>query len=193
MSIVICQECRAVMKAHRTLKEWMRCYSCSFCCKKTDQTLHKEDSVAMAQKKITYISVLDYLGSNSLSDLSKEHLGNVNSLIPAVNDVLNKFGEGRKITSGYRSMDDHIRIYDDINKKRKAKSLPELKIPTGSAHLAGLAVDLQDSDGKLDQWCLDNIDWLTEKGLYIEHPTATVGWCHIQLRKPKSGNNPFHP
>lgn len=147
----------------------------------------------MAQKKIAYISIQEYLGSSQLSDLSKELIGNANSLIPAVNDVLNKFGEGRRITSGYRSLDKHLDIYERINKKRVAEGLPKTPVPMGSAHLSCLAVDLEDVDGRLDQWCLDNIDWLTEKGLYIEEPAKTKNWCHIQLRKPKSGNNPFNP
>lgn len=181
------------MKTHKELTSWLRCYSCGYCTPKPEDMVNREVFVKMNQKKTVYISVQEYLGDVEAASLTSELMGNVNTLIPLVNEVLELFGESRRVTSGYRSMEKHWKIYEGINKRRKAQRLPELKVPMTSAHLSCLAVDLEDSDGRLDQWCVDNIDLLTSKGLYIEHPDDTKGWCHLQARKPKSGNNPFKP
>jgi hypothetical protein len=55
-----------------------------------------------------------------------------------------------------------------------------------SNHMTGLAVDLYDPDGDIDMWCLDNLAALAEADLYIEHPSATKGWCHMQSVPPRS-------
>lgn len=192
MNPVICPKCQVVMKPHATLREWLRCFSCSFCQLKSENLQTKEKNIMAAQKAIS-LNVQEYLGSTSMAELPKDIAANVKSLIEAINAVLSKFGSSRKITSGYRSIDDHHRIYNKINANRAKTGLPALKIPMGSAHLSGLAIDLEDANGDLDKWCIENIDWLTEKGVYIEHPDHTKGWCHMQLRAPKSGNNPFIP
>lgn len=49
-----------------------------------------------------------------------------------------------------------------------------------SRHMTGEACDLNDPDGVLDQWCLANEAVLQELGLWLEHPDATDGWCHVQ-------------
>lgn len=63
----------------------------------------------------------------------------------------------------------------------------------GSAHLYGCAVDISDTDGKLAQWCKDNINKLVECGLWMENPHYTKGWCHLQSYAPKSFNRIFNP
>lgn len=147
----------------------------------------------MAAQKAIALDVQEYLGTVFMADLPKDIAANVKSLLGVINEVLTKFGSGRKITSGYRSIEHHRKIYNKINADRAKTGLPALKIPMGSAHLSGLAIDLEDANGDLDEWCVENIDWLTEKGVYIEHPDHTKGWCHMQLRASKSGNNPFIP
>lgn len=62
-----------------------------------------------------------------------------------------------------------------------------------SAHKVGQAVDIYDPDGDLDDWCLDNQDSLVMLGLYLEHPAATKGWCHLGTRAPRSGKRVFYP
>lgn len=69
-------------------------------------------------------------------------------------------------------------------------------VPTAAAkskHMTGQAVDIVDDEGELDQWCLDNPEVLTELGLYQEHPSATKGWCHVQIVAPASGRRVFYP
>ena len=62
-----------------------------------------------------------------------------------------------------------------------------------SKHMLGLAIDLADPEGELDDWCMDNLDVLEQLGLYLEHPSATKSWCHVQCVPPKSGKRVFYP
>lgn len=62
-----------------------------------------------------------------------------------------------------------------------------------SKHITGQAVDIADPDGELDDWCMQNIDALTDAGLWLEHPLATKGWTHFQSVPPRSNNRVFYP
>lgn len=62
-----------------------------------------------------------------------------------------------------------------------------------SNHMLGLACDLSDPTGSLDKWCMDNLDELEAIGLWMEHPSATPGWCHLQTVPPRSGRRVFMP
>jgi hypothetical protein len=63
-----------------------------------------------------------------------------------------------------------------------------------SKHMAGLAVDLYDPDGDLDDWLLNHLPAIGhEFGLYLEHPSATKGWAHLQSVPPGSGRRVFYP
>lgn len=62
-----------------------------------------------------------------------------------------------------------------------------------SKHMTGQAVDLYDPEGDLDNWCLAHPDKLEQCGIWLEHPSATKGWSHMQSIPPKSGNRVFYP
>jgi len=62
-----------------------------------------------------------------------------------------------------------------------------------SNHMLGLAVDIVDIDGKLGKWALSNLKVLERLGLWLEHPTATRGWLHVQTVPPRSGRRVFQP
>lgn len=62
-----------------------------------------------------------------------------------------------------------------------------------SKHITGQAADIADPDGMLDDWCVRNMEVLAEIGLWLEHPLATKGWCHLQNVPPRSGNRMFYP
>jgi hypothetical protein len=141
-----------------------------------------------------FVSVDEYLmNRGSLEELSDEIVRNINTLIPRVNELLERFGEKRNVTSGLRRMEDHIRIYEEINAKRRAKGLPEQKVPMGSKHLIGAAIDLEDKNDKLKEFCVKNTHILKELGLYMEDPSATDTWCHLQCIPPGSGKTVFRP
>lgn len=62
-----------------------------------------------------------------------------------------------------------------------------------SKHMLGLACDLHDADGCIDQWCLDHGEELERIGLWQESPRSTPGWCHLQIVPPASGHRVFIP
>lgn len=62
-----------------------------------------------------------------------------------------------------------------------------------SKHMTGQAIDLFDPEGDLDDWCMAHVDRLIAVSLFMEHPSATKGWCHLQSIPPKSGNRVFYP
>lgn len=62
-----------------------------------------------------------------------------------------------------------------------------------SSHKQGMAVDLYDPEGKIDEWCMSNQDALKKCGIYIEHPDYTQGWSHWSIKAPKSGHTVFIP
>lgn len=128
------------------------------------------------------ITIEDYLmGRIDFMTLPSDQQTNILQLLQKVNKLLTEFGEERGVSSGYRTMKDHLRIYEDINKKKKAAGLPEIKVPMSSEHLKGGAIDLKDVDGKLKKFCTDAI--LSKYDLYMEHPDFTDTWCHLQLKK----------
>ena len=64
-----------------------------------------------------------------------------------------------------------------------------------SKHMTGLACDVYDPDGDLDEWLAQPAGEaaLVRIGLWIEHPSATKGWCHLQTVPPRSGRRVFYP
>lgn len=62
-----------------------------------------------------------------------------------------------------------------------------------SKHITGCACDIYDPDGAIDDFLMDNNWLLKELGLFMEHPSATKGWCHVQTVPPKSGKLIFYP
>lgn len=126
-----------------------------------------------------YISVDQYLmGRIRIEDLSPELLGNMNTLIPKVNDLLSQFRQYRGVNSGYRSAEDQARINP--------------KAPH-SQHMVCAAVDLEDKDNNLRYWCLTHIQVLIDLGLWMEDPIHTPTWVHLQCVSPKSGSRIFIP
>lgn len=64
-----------------------------------------------------------------------------------------------------------------------------------SKHMTGHAIDLYDPDGDLDEWLMtaDGQKTLADIGLWMEHPSATKTWCHVQSIPPRSRNRVFYP
>lgn len=112
----------------------------------------------------------------------------INNNVCTLIERLNKLGyePSMYFSSCLRSKDKHKQIY--IN-----KGVSEDKIPWGSQHLSGEAADISDPDCAFAKWLKENEDRLVEVGLWCEHPDHTKGWCHLQIRPPKSGNRFFIP
>ena len=77
---------------------------------------------------------------------------------------------------------------------------PEVNAATPGAakksnHMLGRAVDLTDADGALDVWLMTppGQTALADIGLWLEHPSSTPRWCHVQTVPPGSGRRVFYP
>ena len=131
------------------------------------------------------ISYKELLSGHNVSDLPIAHQHNLEDLLKAVNKLRAAWGKPLKVTSGYRSQQDHLRIY-------AAKGITDpSKIPMQSKHLFGLAVDFADPDGSLYDWAYatDSTADLAAWGIWCEE--GTKGWIHCQCVPPRSGSRFF--
>lgn len=64
-----------------------------------------------------------------------------------------------------------------------------------SKHMTGQACDLYDPEGDIDNFLMSGMGQakLAELGLWMEHPSATKGWAHVQTVAPRSGHRVFYP
>ena len=92
------------------------------------------------------------------------------------------YGKPFVVTSGFRSMEDHLRIY-------KEKCIT--KVPMKSKHLFGCALDISDITGELTKWCFANENKLVEYELWGEMRQGV--WLHLQSEPPASKKRWFFP
>lgn len=121
-----------------------------------------------------------YMGRDKLcrSELTRELRANARDIVRRVNRLLKRAGIAATVSSGWRPA--------TIN-----AAVPGAAI--NSKHIHCLAIDLNDRNGQLDAWCMAHPAALEELGLWLEHPDATPGWCHLQTQAPRSGNRIFKP
>ncbi|WP_374335552.1 hypothetical protein [Methyloversatilis sp.] len=120
------------------------------------------------------------------SDLTDEIRENAAETVRRANLLLEKFyadrpnAVKRKVNSGWRP--------PAVNQKTK-NAAPK------SNHMLARAVDIGDQDGELDKWLMtvSGQNALEEIGLWMEHPSATPGWAHVQIVPPRSGKRVFYP
>ena len=100
--------------------------------------------------------------------------------VQLANMLLLKFGEGRKVNSGWRPPAVNV-----VNPERGHE------LQTHDRR----AIDPADPDGDLDEWLMtaEGQAALVEIGLWMEHPAATKSWTHLQTVPPKSGRRTFYP
>lgn len=114
--------------------------------------------------------------------MSPEHQANLKELIRRLSLIREAYGRPMTVTSGYRSREDQEKIYHNAT-----------KIPYGSAHMSGEAVDVWDRDKNLAAFVCANIPLLEKVGLWCEDVIVTRNWVHFQSRPPKSGSRFFKP
>jgi len=85
---------------------------------------------------------------------------------------------GNPVASGWRPAEINARV---------PAAVPD------SPHIIGAACDLYDPRNALDDWCMSHLDVLERLGLWLEHPSYTNGWCHLQIVAPPCGNRVFDP
>ena len=85
-------------------------------------------------------------------------------LLARVNTLLASFQVSPRITSGFRP--------ESVNAALKNSGKKSL-------HCKGMAVDLSDPTGHLKFNIIMSPNLLTQYGLWMEHYTATPGWCHL--------------
>lgn len=117
-------------------------------------------------------------------DFDDEIRDNAFELIRRINAL--GFEPPMLFSSCLRSKKVHERIY-------KEKGVPADKIPWGSKHLSGKAVDVADPKNILKDWLSKNVDKLEWNELWCEDFMSTPGWVHFQSEPPKSGKRFFKP
>ena len=85
------------------------------------------------------------------------------------------------------------------------------KVPNAkkfSLHMSACAIDVTDHEGLIDEMLLHDwqqcfaagtplLSYLGKYNLWLEHPSQTKGWCHLQIKAQASykitGNRVFYP
>jgi len=115
------------------------------------------------------------MGRDKTDPLTPEMEANLAKLLNAFRAT---YGKPMSVSSGYRPPSVNAKIPNAAKK---------------SSHMTCEACDFVDRDGALDSFCLKHLDLLEKCGLYLEHPDDTPNWCHLQIRRPGSGNRVFKP
>ncbi len=145
----------------------------------------------MSDEKPYLITESEILRNVKKEDMPEDHQTNLEELLKKINKVRYAWGKPMRVNSGYRSKADQIRIYKELAEQRK-QEFNEAKVPMGSAHLKGAAVDISDPDGSLYDWTHDNEALMEEIGLWMEVKDDQPR-VHFQIYPPKSGKRWFSP
>jgi hypothetical protein len=131
------------------------------------------------------ITMQELLGGYKLEDQIDEIQKNLAILLPRINLIRTAWGKPMIVTSGLRTLADHLRIY-----KEKGITDPA-KIPMKSRHLIGAAVDVSDPKLELTTWLKAVESRLEDAELWCEQ--GNKNWVHFQIIPPASGNRWFLP
>ncbi len=141
-------------------------------------------------------SLKELIKNNKLESLEKEIQANVLELQKRA-DLLQKLcieaGCPVKVwiaTSGLRTKEDHIRIYKEKAAK-EGKKFDITKVPMGSQHLTGGALDISDPGLVITKFLKARPEIIKEVDLYFEE--GNTNWLHMQLNPPRSGKRWFLP
>jgi uncharacterized protein YcbK (DUF882 family) len=122
------------------------------------------------------ITLHDYLmGRDKTHPVSQEQLRNAADLLSRVNYLLGMLRMVRRVTSGYRP----AQINASVGGSQR------------STHLLCMGIDIEDRGRELSQVLMQNVRYLEEVNLYMEHPDFTPSWVHLDTRKRQ--NRIFKP
>ena len=133
------------------------------------------------------ITMKELLKGAEFDLLPEEHQQNLLELLVLLNKFRNLYGKPMFVTSPYRTMEDHLRIY------RQKGIADTSKIPMKSKHLSGQACDFADPDGELKAFIMNHLSEIEQYGIWFEDFAHTPGWVHMQSVAPKSGKRFFIP
>lgn len=136
------------------------------------------------------ITLKELYGQNTVAEIPIQAQQNMDDLLPRLNKVRAAWGKPMTVTSGFRSMQQHMDIHW-IKALRERRPFSNLQVPLNSRHLTGQACDFADPDGTLYKWAEANVALLESAGLYCEQ--GTKGWLHCQSVAPRSGKRFFLP
>ncbi len=133
------------------------------------------------------ISLNDYITSSGKYperakhvELTEEVRKNATILLELVNVLLVDLNvENVKVSSGFRP--------SDVNSKVPGAA-------KGSLHKVGMAIDLEDAEGSIDELIAKHPEMLDKYGLWLENPASTNGWSHLDNgTRPARKIRIFHP
>jgi len=118
------------------------------------------------------LQMSELLGPYNLKDQTDEIQANLPVLLERVNQIRALWGKPMTVTSGLRTMADHLRIY-------AAKGITDpAKIPMHSRHLIGAAVDISDPELAITAWLKETPAFLEDAKLWCEE--GNKDWVHFQ-------------
>lgn len=133
--------------------------------------------------------------SCSPDELTDEIKENLKITFQWMDKVREYFGSPITVTICVRTMAYHLALYKRINEQRVKEGKPELRVPMGSMHLKGKAVDFVVKglscdearerilkDKKLEEW-----------GLRMEDNGKGSNWIHLDDREPGPSGRFFKP
>lgn len=132
------------------------------------------------------ISLKEIIKTADFSGLPKDTQDNLMTLLERINKIRTTWGKAMTVTSGLRTMEQHLAIY------AKKGITDKTKIPMKSQHLKGAAVDIAASE-EFKKWIKNNVKLLETVSLWCEDLDSTPNWIHFQIYPPKSGNRFFKP
>lgn len=97
---------------------------------------------------------------------SDAHINNALDLLARVNRIRIWYNRPMIVSSGYRTPMHNA----------------EIGGAQGSLHCQCRAIDIRDRNGEFCNWCLNNLPYIAETGLWMENPMYTPGWVHLDTR-----------
>jgi len=96
-----------------------------------------------------------------------EQSSNLVKLAGIISRLEDKMGQCFTVTSGLRTPQDQMRINP---------------LAPNSAHLIGMAVDVADPKHIIYDFCVNNVQFLIDNGIWVEDERYTPSWTHLQTR-----------
>jgi hypothetical protein len=122
------------------------------------------------------IAYVELLSGHNVADIPIAHQQNLEITLKASNIIRVAWGKPMTCTSGYRSMQDHLRIYSE----KMGKNFDPKKVPMRSHHLYGEAADFADPHLELTAWLKTSEGQAAADEANVFFEEGNANWVHIQ-------------